>query len=47
MTSILYYGPGCNGKHYLKEILINNSFSFEDKDPRFAQAKTRSCTKVT
>ena len=46
MTSILYYGPGCSGKHYLKDILIYNSFSFEDKDPRFTQAKTRSCTEV-
>ena len=25
--------------HYLKEILILNSFSFEDKDPRFTSLK--------
>ena len=27
------------GGHYLKEILILNSFSFEDKDPRFTRLK--------
>ena len=26
-------------KRYLKEILILNSFSFEDKDPRFTRLK--------
>jgi hypothetical protein len=35
------------GGRYLKEILILNSLSFEDKDPRFYKAKTRSCTKLT
>ena len=35
------------GGRYLKDILILNSFSFEDKDPRIYKAKTRSCTKVT
>ena len=25
--------------HYLKEILFLNSFSFEDKDPRFTKLK--------
>ena len=25
--------------HYLKEILILNSFSFEEKDPRFTRPK--------
>ena len=28
------------GGHYLKEILILNSFFFEDKDPRFSRLKT-------
>ena len=28
------------GGRYLKEILILNSFSFEDKDPRFARLKS-------
>ena len=27
------------GGRYLKEILILNSFSFEDKDPRFTRLK--------
>ena len=27
------------GGHYLKEILILNSFSFEDKDPRLTRIK--------
>ena len=27
------------GGYYLKEILILNSFSFEDKDPRFTRLK--------
>ena len=27
------------GGHYLKEILILKSFSFEDKDPRFTRLK--------
>ena len=27
------------GGRYLKEILILNSFSFEDKDPRFSRLK--------
>ena len=27
------------GERYLKEILILNSFSFEDKDPRFTRLK--------
>ena len=27
------------GGCYLKEILISNSFSFEDKDPRFTRLK--------
>ena len=27
------------GGHYLKEILILNSFFFEDKDPRFTRLK--------
>ena len=27
------------GERYLKEILILNSFSFEDKDPRFTWLK--------
>ena len=27
------------GEHYLKEILILNSFSFEDKNPRFTRLK--------
>ena len=27
------------GGRYLKEILILNSFSFEDKDPRFTKLK--------
>ena len=27
------------GRRYLKEILILNSFSFEDKDPRFTRLK--------
>ena len=27
------------GGHYLKEILILNSFCFEDKDPRFTRLK--------
>ena len=35
------------GRGYLKEILILNSFSFEDKDPSIYKAKTRSCTRVT
>ena len=26
-------------RHYLKEIIISNSFSFEDKDPRFTRLK--------
>ena len=26
--------------HYLKEILILNSFSFEEKDPRFTRLKS-------
>ena len=30
---------------YLKEILILNSFSFEDKDPRCSKAKTRLLSK--
>ena len=30
---------GLKGGHYLKEILILNSFSFEDKDPRFTRLK--------
>ena len=33
------------GGPYLKEILILNSFSFEDKDPRFYKAKTRLLSK--
>ena len=45
-------GPSANfekvkGGSYLKEILILNSFSFEDKDPRIYKAKIRCCTKVT
>ena len=36
-----------DGKPYLKEILILNSFYFDDKDPRFTQAKSSSCTKFT
>ena len=28
------------GGHYLKEILILNSFSFEEKDPRFTRLKS-------
>jgi hypothetical protein len=32
------------GGWYLKARMpILNSFSFEDKDPRFTKAKTRSC----
>ena len=27
------------GRRYLKEILTLNSFSFEDKDPRFTRLK--------
>ena len=34
-------------KPYQKEILILNSFYFDDKDPRFTQAKSSSCTKFT
>ena len=33
-------------RHYLEEMLMLNSFSFEDKDPSIYKAKTRSCTKV-
>ena len=40
-------GPGFLKGRYLKDILILNSFSFEDKEPGFTQAKTKSCTKVT
>ena len=36
-----FFTGGC----YLKEILILNSFSFEDKDPRFYKAKTRLLSK--
>ena len=54
LVASLYKKPGpsadfekVKGGRYLKEMLILNSFSFEDMYPRFTQAKTRSCTKVT
>ena len=44
MPSFKKPGPSADletvkGRGYLKEILILNSFSFEDKDPRFTRLK--------
>ena len=46
LVSLLVKKPGpsadfekVKGRHYLKEMLILNSFSFEDKDPRFPRLK--------